>query len=86
VGRLVLRDVEVFAVGRAAHRLHEKLHEHEAEDYAQPAEDDERPAPAVVLADQPTEEPACDGADVDGSLMRPHGARARSSAVIVADQ
>ena len=83
---LVPGDVEVFEIRRAALRLDEKLHQHQAEQHAEPAENDERPAPAVVLADQPAEESARDRADIDRGLMRAHRARARLSSVIVADE
>ena len=58
-------DMEVFEVRGAARRLDQELHQHESEQHAEAAEDDERPAPTVVLADQAAEESAGDGSDVD---------------------
>ena len=74
------------AVGGAARRLDEQLLQHEPEQDAEAAKDDEGEPPAVVLSDQPGEEPAADGADVDAGLVDAHRARARPAVVIVADQ
>src|SRR5262249_15065594 len=58
----------------------------QAKQYAESAKHHERPAPTVILADEAAEESARDGPDINGGLMRSHGARARSPAVIVADE
>ena len=51
--------------------------EHESEQHAQAAEDDERQPPAVGFGDQPGEKPAADRAHVDRRLMKAQRARAR---------
>src|SRR4051794_32260268 len=80
------RGVKVFEVRGPARRLDQELRQHQPEQHAETAEDNERPAPTVVLADQAAEESAGNGSDVDGGLMRAHRARASLSTVIVADE
>src|SRR3954468_23169511 len=86
VSGLMPGDVKVFEVRGPARRLDQELRQHQPEQHAETTEDNERPAPTVVLADQAAEESAGDGSDVDGGLMRAHRSRASLSTVIVADE
>jgi hypothetical protein len=84
-GREARVRAEFGQISLAAGGFDEKAVEEDAEEDAESAEDDEGPPPAVVLADEAGEEAAADGADVDGGLVKAHGAGARGLAVVVAD-
>ncbi len=61
----------------AAARLDQQPVQMHAEDDAEAAKNDERQPPAVVLTDQPGEESAADGSDVDARLVESHRPRTR---------
>ena len=62
---------EVLPLRRAAAWFDEQILERDAQQNTQAPEDDERQAPAVVLADQAGEKAAADRPDVDARLMQP---------------
>src|SRR3954453_15596648 len=73
-------------IHRAAGGLDQEAPEHAAEDYSQPAEDDERQPPPVVLPDPAGEKATANRAEIHARLMQPHRSRTRVAAVIVADE
>src|SRR3954471_10407959 len=73
-------------IHRAARWFDEKPPQYQAEHDAQPAKDDEREPPPVVLSDEAGEKAPANRADVNARLMQPHRSRPRVSPVVVADE
>src|SRR5258706_5458964 len=72
--------------GNLALWFDQPLVQRQAKQDAQGAKDDERPSPAVVLADESREEAARDRTNVNAGLMKTERARTRFRAVIIAQQ
>src|SRR5713101_6920934 len=72
-------------IGSAAAGLVQEFIQEQPKKDAQFAKDDERPAPAEVLADEAGKESSRDGADVDTRLVNAERPRACPRAVVIAD-
>src|SRR5258708_3569112 len=81
----MLPDLEILQVCSSALGFDQEPRQQKSQQHAHRAEHDEGPPPTVKLTDQPPEEAAGNGSDIDAGLVSAHGTGTCFLSVIVAN-